>query len=81
MKLAEEAEECFRKVISLQKDLKDDTWLPPYATYELGILHSTEGRNEKAIVSLENAKYVKSHLSSAVHHIRPMSHDLRHSAD
>jgi len=56
MKRAGEAEECFRKVISLQKELKDDTWLPPYATYELGVLHWAEGRNDKAIVALENSK-------------------------
>jgi hypothetical protein len=50
------AEDCFRRVISLQKELTDDGYLAPYATYELGILQWAEGKKDSAVTTLENAK-------------------------
>ncbi|CAG7828623.1 unnamed protein product [Allacma fusca] len=51
-----QAEDSFRKVISYEQDLVSDLYLPPYATYELGINLWAQGKRDQAVSTLENAK-------------------------
>lgn len=48
--------ECFRKVISSEKELSVDHYLVPYATYEVGIILWADGKKDEALITLENAK-------------------------
>lgn len=47
---------CLEAVILLHRDIKEDTYLIPYAIVELGLLYMEQGRNENAIAALEDAK-------------------------
>lgn len=51
-----QALECLEIVISMQKQLKDDHYIVPYAIVELAFISMSEGQNEKAILALEDAK-------------------------
>lgn len=51
-----QALECLEVVISMQKQLKDDHYIVPYAIVELAFISMDEGQNEKAILALEDAK-------------------------
>ena len=35
---AEEAEGCYMRVLALQESIRSESWLPPFANYELGVL-------------------------------------------
>lgn len=51
------AEECFKTVISMEKKIKEDRFLVPYAHVELAFLYKIQGNLEKAARYLETAKY------------------------
>lgn len=64
-----QALECLEIVISMQKQLKDDHYIVPYAIVELAFISMSEGQNEKAILALEDAKrnYTGYSLESRLH--------------
>lgn len=51
------AEKCLRRVLELDKSIKEDTYLLPYATVELALLAQDQGNIQLAIGLLEDAKY------------------------
>ncbi|XP_077269828.1 tetratricopeptide repeat protein 39B [Temnothorax americanus] len=63
------AEECLRGVLQLEKSLKEDTYLLPYATVELALLAQDQGDTQLAISFLEDAKknYTGYLLESRLH--------------
>ncbi|KAE9544068.1 hypothetical protein AGLY_001757 [Aphis glycines] len=50
------AEECLKSVISMEKKIKEDRFLVPYAHVELAFLYKTKGNPEKAAYYLDIAK-------------------------
>ncbi|XP_043281820.1 tetratricopeptide repeat protein 39B-like isoform X2 [Venturia canescens] len=63
------AEDCLKRVISMEKQIKDDTYLVPYAIFELAMIASDRGDQPAAIALLENAKkhYTGYSLESRLH--------------
>lgn len=63
------AEECLRRVLQLEKSIKEDTYLLPYATVELALLARDQGDIQLAIGFLEDAKknYTGYLLESRLH--------------
>lgn len=53
-----QAEECLKNVISMEKKIKEDRFLVPYAHVELAFLYKAKGNLEKAANFLEMAKYL-----------------------
>lgn len=51
-----QAEECLNSVLALEKKIKEDNYLIPYALVQLGIIHFQQGAHQKAIHILEDAK-------------------------
>lgn len=51
-----QSEECLRRVLKLEKSVKEDTYLFPYATVELALLAQDQGDTQLAIGFLEDAK-------------------------
>lgn len=51
------AEECFKSVLSMEKKIKEDRFLVPYAHVELAFLYKSKGNLEKVAYFLETAKY------------------------
>nr|CAD7393263.1 unnamed protein product [Timema cristinae] len=51
-----QAEECLKTVISLEKKLKEDNYLVPYALVELAFIYKEQGNVSKAYQILEEAK-------------------------
>lgn len=51
-----QSEECLRRVLQLEKSVKEDTYLFPYATVELALLAQDQGDTQLAIGFLEDAK-------------------------
>lgn len=47
---------CLEESISLQKDIKEDHFIPPYAIVEIAFLHIDQGKLDLAINCLEDAK-------------------------
>lgn len=64
-----QAEECLRRVLQLEKSVKEDTYLFPYATVELALLAQDQGDTQLAIGFLEDAKknYTGYLLESRLH--------------
>ena len=56
MKHSLQAEDCLKRVISMEKQIKDDAYLVPYATVELAMLARDRGDQQAAIALLEDAK-------------------------
>ncbi|KOX73995.1 Tetratricopeptide repeat protein 39B [Melipona quadrifasciata] len=50
------AENCLKRVLELDKSIKEDTYLLPYATVELSLLAQDQGNIQLAIGYLEDAK-------------------------
>ncbi|KZC12619.1 Tetratricopeptide repeat protein 39B, partial [Dufourea novaeangliae] len=50
------SENCLTRVISLDKSIKEDTYILPYATVELALLAQDQGNIQLAIGFLEDAK-------------------------
>lgn len=57
-----QALECLETTISLSKEIQEDHYIIPYAIVELALLEWDAGNNEKAILALEDAKYVFSKI-------------------
>lgn len=51
------AEECLKSVVSMEKKIKEDRFLVPYAHVELAFLYKAKGNLDKAAHYLETAKY------------------------
>lgn len=51
-----QALKCLEAVIALYRDIREDTYVVPYAIVELGLLYYEQGRRENAIAALEDAK-------------------------
>jgi uncharacterized membrane-anchored protein len=51
-----QAEECLNNVLLLEKKLKEDLYLIPYALVELALLFREQGNITKAAQLLEDAK-------------------------
>ncbi|XP_012252394.2 tetratricopeptide repeat protein 39B-like isoform X2 [Athalia rosae] len=64
-----QAEECLRKVLLFDKQVKDDTYLLPYAAVELALLARDQDKAQMAIALLEDAKknYTGYSLESRLH--------------
>lgn len=58
MKSPLHAEECLKNVLSMEKRIKEDRFLVPYAHVELAFLYKSKGNLEKAAHFLDIAKYV-----------------------
>lgn len=56
MKHPLQAKECLKKVIQSEKQIREDTYLLPYAAVELALLARDEGNIQNAISLLEDAK-------------------------
>lgn len=56
MKSPLQAQECLEDAIALQKEIKSDTYIVPYAIVELGMLVLEDGNNEKALLYFEDAR-------------------------
>lgn len=50
------AESCLKRVLELDKLIKEDTYLLPYATVELALLAQDQGNIQLALGYLEDAK-------------------------
>ncbi|KAL6259013.1 hypothetical protein P5V15_008935 [Pogonomyrmex californicus] len=64
-----QAQECLQRVLQLEKSVKEDTYLFPYATVELALLAQDQGDTQLAIGFLEDAKknYTGYLLESRLH--------------
>lgn len=64
-----QAEECLLSVLALEKSIKEDNYLIPYAVVEMALLQKDQGYNDKAIQLLEDAKkvYTGYSLESRLH--------------
>lgn len=40
----------------MHKEIKEDTYLIPYAIVEIGLIYADQGKRESAIMALEDAK-------------------------
>lgn len=47
---------CLEESISLQKSIKEDHFIVPYAIVEIAFLHIDQGKTDLAISCLEDAK-------------------------
>lgn len=56
MKHPLQAEDCFRQIIKLEKKLKSDNYLVPYATAEMALLARDRGDIRGAIALFEDAR-------------------------
>lgn len=50
------SEHCLKQVIELKDFIKEDTYLVPYATFELALLSEEQGDTDSAISLLDDAK-------------------------
>ncbi|XP_046620385.1 tetratricopeptide repeat protein 39B-like [Neodiprion virginianus] len=64
-----QAEECLRKVLRLDKQIKEDTYLLPFAAVELALLARDQDKPQLAIALLEDTKknYTGYSLESRLH--------------
>lgn len=60
---------CLEESISLQKSIKEDTFIIPYAIVEIALIHIDQNRLDMAINFLEDAKknYTGYSLESRLH--------------
>lgn len=54
-----QSEECLKAVINMEKHIKDDHYIVPFALVELALVHNSQGDTRKAVQLLENVKYVE----------------------
>ena len=50
------AEDCLKRIFELDKSIREDTYLLPYATVELALVAQDRGNMQLAIGFLEDAK-------------------------
>lgn len=69
MKSPLQALKCFEESIALQKSIKEDFFIIPYAIVEIALLHVDQGKIDLAISCLEDAKknYTGYSLESRLH--------------
>ncbi|XP_044576728.1 tetratricopeptide repeat protein 39B-like [Cotesia glomerata] len=69
MKLPLQAEDCLKRVIEMEKEIKEDCYLVPYAMVELAVLARDRNDNQGAVNLLEDAKknYTGYSLESRLH--------------
>lgn len=69
MKSPLQALKCLETVIGMHRDVKEDTYVVPYAIVELALLYVDQGRRDNAIAALEDAKknYTGYSLESRLH--------------
>ncbi|KAL7294850.1 hypothetical protein TKK_0011777 [Trichogramma kaykai] len=69
MKLYLQSQDCLRRVLQLDKSIKEDTYLLPFAAVELAMLARDQGNTQVAISLLEDAKknYTGYSLESRLH--------------
>lgn len=69
MKSYLQSEECFHQVISMSKNIKEDTFIIPYSLLELAIVYFKQGLTDKALETLEDVKknYSGYSLESRLH--------------
>lgn len=51
-----QAEQCFKDIISMEKNIKYDTYIVPFSLFELALIYKSRGNFEKAAEILEDAK-------------------------
>lgn len=51
-----QAEDCFRRLLLLEKSIKEDNYVLPYATVELALIAQDQGNIPGAIALLESAR-------------------------
>lgn len=56
MKLYLQAQDCLTRVLKLDKEIQEDTYLVPFAAVELAMLARDQGNTQVAISLLEDAK-------------------------
>ncbi|XP_022660918.1 tetratricopeptide repeat protein 39B-like isoform X3 [Varroa destructor] len=64
-----QAEECFKEVLEYEAQIKDDTYLPPFAAAELGYLFLKQNQFEKSreYLDMSRSQYHDYLLESLVH--------------
>ncbi|XP_034944737.1 tetratricopeptide repeat protein 39B-like [Chelonus insularis] len=64
-----QAEDCLNRVVQLEKQIKEDIYLVPYAIVELAVLNRDRGNIHRAVTLLEDAKknYTGYSLESRLH--------------
>lgn len=66
-----QAEEYFKEVVRCEKEIKEDTFLPPYAAGELGIMFTEQMRDSEAIEWLRRARHsYHGYLTEVMLHFR-----------
>ncbi|XP_076339063.1 tetratricopeptide repeat protein 39A-like isoform X2 [Tachypleus tridentatus] len=66
-----QAEEYFKEVVRCEKEIKEDTFLPPYAAGELGIMLTEQMRDSEAIEWLRRARHsYHGYLTEVMLHFR-----------
>jgi hypothetical protein len=56
MKLYLQAEDYLIQVLELEKEIKEDSYIVPFASVELAMLIRDQGKNQEAISLLEDVK-------------------------
>ncbi|GAB0088499.1 tetratricopeptide repeat protein 39B [Sergentomyia squamirostris] len=56
MKSPLQALKHFEAVVAMHKDIKEDTYLIPFAIVEIGLIYADQGKRDSAIMALEDAK-------------------------
>ena len=69
MKLYLQSQDCLRRVLQLDKQIKEDTYLLPFAAVELAMLARDQGNIPVAISLLEDAKWVSFRCISKGRHL------------
>lgn len=75
---------CLDSAIALQKSIKEDFFIVPYAIVEIAMLYIEQGKPDSAILALEDAKknYTGYSLESRLHfRIHTALTDLKGSKD
>lgn len=64
-----QAQQCLQQVITLEKQIQDDTHLVPYALVELAVIAKNQGENDQAVQLIESARknYTGYSLESRLH--------------
>ncbi|KAK9497802.1 hypothetical protein O3M35_003724 [Rhynocoris fuscipes] len=69
MKSPLQAEDCFRKIVSMDKQIKHDRYIVPFSQVELALILHSQGKTDVALNILENVKknYTGYALESRLH--------------
>ncbi|XP_055378468.1 tetratricopeptide repeat protein 39B-like [Condylostylus longicornis] len=69
MKSPLQAIKCLEQVIAFKSEIKEDTYLIPYAIVEIGLIYAEQGQKDNAIACMEDVKknYTGYSLESRLH--------------